>query len=337
MRRVWKTLLVLGCLLSFVVLLGSFNATKPRILVVHSLAQDSPWATEVDRGMREALKANRRPVTVEWLYLDATAPTARDRIDQAQSEAHRAVSRVDPDVLIAVDDEANLLVAREYLGRNSPRIVYVSLDRGPAEYGYAGADNVSGIAERLPFAAVRDAMVTLFPGRSPTASVIGVDSVTGQAEMAQLREFDWGPVVITDTKLASRAPEWRDFVSAARSDVLIVLSCQDLPEADGAVFPAPEVIRWTEQHATPLPIGTQLDFVAGGGALSFAPPPDDYGRKAIDLALDWLDERRTPGPPPTVESPHFQVAMRVGALAARGLVLPAIYAEAAREAGGLLP
>ena len=330
MKKVWKSRLVIAFLVAAAVLLGLFNETKPRILVVHSNSRDSDWVAQMDRGMRAALKDNRRPVNVEWLYLDAVAPAARDRNDQVRSEVRRAVGQLDPDVVIAVDDEANSLISKEYLGRESPRILYISLDRPPADYGYVGAPNAAGIAEQLPFTAIRDAATALFPGRRPTATVIGVDNITGRAEMAQMRQTDWGPVTITDTALVSTAAGWRDFVTASRSDVLIVLSVQDLPGENGAEVTVPEIVRWTQENSRPVPIGTQVDFVKDGGALSFSPPPDDYGRRAIALALDWLDERRTPGPPAPVESPHFTVSMRRDALAARGLTLPSVYTEAAR-------
>lgn len=285
--------------------------------------------------MREALTINRRPVAVEWMYMDVAAPGAGREAGPAQAEARRAIAREDPEVLIAVDDEANQLVARDYVGRREPRIIYVSVDRPPGDYGYAGAPNVSGISERLPFAAIRDAVTTAFPGRKATVSVIGVDSDTGRAELAQLKAFDWSAVELRATQLVSTAGQWRDFVSnSVQSDVLVVLSCQDLPDGD-AVFTASDAARWTEDHAAALPIGTQTDFVINGGGLSFAPPPDDYGRRAIQLALDWMDERTTPGPPPTVESTHFQVGIRQRALSRRGVALPPIYAEAARESGTL--
>jgi hypothetical protein len=57
----------------------------------------------------------------------------------------------------------------------------------------------------------------------------------------------------------------------------------------------------------------------------------------IGLALDWLDDRQTPGPPPPVESSHFDVAIRQTASTQRGIVLPPIYLEAARGNGTLLP
>lgn len=336
MKKTWTTALALACLVSFVALLGFFNETKPRILVLHSSGERSPWAQEVDRGMRDALQANRRPVTVEWMYMDVAASHAGRETGSAQAEARRAIAREDPAVLIAVDDEANQLVARDYVGRPNPRILYVSVDQPPAEYGYAGAVNVSGISERLPFAAIRDAVASAFPDRKTVLSIVGVDGVTGRAEMAQARAFDWGPLELGATQLASTAGQWRDFVShGARSDVLVVLSCQDLPDGNGTVSTAADVGRWTQEHATALPIGTQVDYVLNGGALSFSPPPDDYGRKAIELALDWLDDRSTPGPPQAVESTHFQVAIREQALARRGVSLPPIYIEAARESGTL--
>lgn len=335
MRGIWTRLLVIACLLSFVVLLGVFNATKPRILVLHSAGPSSPWAREVDRGMRDALDANRRPVSVEWVYMDVSAPAGGRRAGAAQAEARRAIRRGDPDVLIAVDDEANLLVARDYVGRESPRVLYVSLDLPPADYGYTGAPNVSGISERLPFQAVRTAITTLFPSPNPTVSILGVDSVTGRAELSQARDFDWGPVKVEAAQVVSTAEGWRASVGNSASDVLVVLSCQDLPEPDGEIFSAADAARWTQDRARALPIGITADFVLNGGALSISPPPDDYGQQAIRLALDWLDERSTPGPPAPVESSHFQVSIRQGALAGRGVALPPIYAEAARENGTL--
>lgn len=340
MRRTIKTLLVIACLLSFVLLLGFFNETKPRILVLHSASQQSYWAGEFDRGMRSAMTNNRRPISVEWMYLDVTAPMASRRIEQSKAEARRAVDRIDPDVLIAIDDETNFFVARDYVGsdyasRRVPRILYVSLDRPPARYGYQGAPDVSGIAEQMPFAAVRDAVTGLLPGPAPTVSVIGVDTVTGRAEMNQVHAFDWGPVKVAATQLVSDAAGWRDFVTATTSDVLLVLSCQDLPDGDGSVFTAADAARWTQEHSTALPIGTQVDFVHDGGGLSFSPPPDYYGEQALKLALDWLDDRNGPGPPQPVVSAHFEVAVRQSELVRRGITLPPIYLEAARENGTL--
>jgi len=335
MTRLWKNLLIGGFLAAFVILLIVFNATKPRILVLHSASADSVWAQQVDRGMRDALARNRRPLTVEWHYLGIDSPTAARRVREASAGAHRAIARFDPDMVVAVDDEANALVARAYTGRERPKILYVSLNRPPAEFGYAGAPNVSGIAEQLPLAAIRDAVGAIFPGRNPRVHVLGVDGETGRAEMKQARAFDWAPLRLGETALVSRAAEWSDLVKRTGSeDILLLLGTKDLSDGKG-VMTAAEIGRWTEESAPALPVGTQVNFVADGGGLSFSPPPDDYGEKAIELALDWLDARDTPGAPPPVVSDHFEVAVRQSRMTERGIGLPSIYLEAARENGTL--
>lgn len=334
-----KNLLVVACLLSFVVLLGAFNATKPRILVVHSQAADAPWVQAMDEGMRQALNSNRRPVSVSWMYLNLAIPTSRERDQDTLSKAslQRMLETVDPDVLIAVDDEANALISRTVFPSQSTRILYVSLDRQPETYSYGGSSQVSGIAETLPLEAIRDAATTLFSNRTPRAAVIGLDTPTGRAELAQAQAFDWGGVTITRSKLVASASAWRAFVSSTQADLLVVLSTQALPEANGKLTSAEQLVRWTQQRSDALPIGTQIDFVPMGGALSFAPPPAVFGQQAIKDALNWLDGRSSPGAPPPTTVDHFQVGLRSSALASRGLRLPPIYAEAAREAGSLYP
>jgi hypothetical protein len=332
MKTLWKNLLIGGFLLAFIALLGFFNATKPRILVLHSATVDSAWARKMDRGMREVLQKNRCPLSVELHYLGVDSPLGAKRRAEAVAGAKRAIKNFNPDLLIAVDDEANSLVARELAGRGRPGILYVSLNRPPKDFGYAGAENVTGIAEYLPLAAVRDAVGDLLGEHQPTVAVIGVDKETGRAEMAQVQAFDWSPLTLGEAALVTTAEEWRAFVQrVADADVLLVLGTHDLPSEGGSVVTAAEINRWTQEQAGPLPIGTQVNFVADGGGMSFSPPPDDYGEKAIRLALDWLDDRDTPGAPLPVVSDHFEVAVRPAVLAARGIVLPPIYVEAARE------
>jgi hypothetical protein len=339
MKRNWKNFLIGVALVAFFVLLAGFNATKPRILVLNSKPPDSVWSRKFREGAMERLQRNRRPLAVEWAYLDFDP--AGGRLPKAVEEAgvQRAVRRFDPDVLIAVDDEANAMVARGLAGRERPRIIYVSIDREPGFYGYGGARNVSGIADRLPLPAFKDLAGVVGRGRPLRIAAIGVDSETGQAELAQLLSYDWAPHALASSATVGTVEAWQEFVRGAGADILLVLDGGDLPRSptDPTIVPAAELVRWTEAESKALPVGTNVSFVEAGGGLSFAPPPDDCGEKAIELALDWLDARDTPGAPPPIVSGHFEVAVRQATLAARGVVLPPIYLEAARENGTLYP
>ena len=334
-----KNILVGIFLVGFVGLLAAFNAAKPRVLVLHAGSEESAWVQGVDRGIDVALAGNRRPILVErhYLRLDRLArPEARVA---AAAEARRAVERLDPDVLLAVDDESNEAVARAYAARGRPRIVYVSIDQPPARYGYAGMATATGIVEELPLAAVRDAVTAIRGGQAARVAAIGVDNDTGRAERSQVDAFDWSPHRLVWSEIAGDFLAWRRFVesSSAKADVLLVLSAAGLPRGPGSTETVAgyEIVPWVEAHARPVPIGLHAGYVAAGGGFAIFPAAGDYGRRAMAMALEWLDEARGP-PPPPMTSAHFDVAIEPARLAARGVEVPEIYVEAARAGGRLV-
>ena len=341
MSAFWKNLLIGAFLLGFIGLLGSFNANKPRILVLHSFDQDSSWVRNVNLGMQETLRHNRRPVAVQWHYLGFDRKLRQDQRNSAAVEAHRAIARIDPQILIAVDDESNHHVARYYIGRNQPKVLFVSIDQSPEYYGYAGAGNVTGIAERLPLAAVRDVLLETHPGQSLRIAALGVSNDTGRAELAQVQAFDWTPHRLMAAETLGSFAEWQGFISrlAGQADALLVLSYDGLERSnqEHQAIAGAEIAGWIETNAQPLPLGIRAEYVQDGGGLSFSSSPVAFGEKAMKLALNWLDAPAGAAAPPVTASTHFQVSLRPARLATRGVELPVIYAEAARIGESYFP
>lgn len=343
MTATWKHglvgLFIVGC----AGVLTVFNAAKPRILVLHAGSETTAWVRGVDAGIDAVLAANRRPLTVRRHYLRLDRVARPESRAAAAAGARMAIERLDPDLLLAVDDESNEAVASHYAERGRPRIIYVSIDQPPERYGYpapgvdSAAGRVTGIREELPLAAIRDA-VTAIRGGDARITAVGIDSDTGRAERMQVESFDWTPHALAAVTTAGDLAAWRRFVStdAADADVLLVLSSAGLAraEAGGETVGGAEVASWVEAHARPLPIGVHAGFVADGGGLAICPAATDYGRRATAMGLAWLDDPA--GSPPRPEtSSHFDVAVAPARLAARGIVLPAIYTEAARAGGTL--
>ena len=339
MRAHWKSLLIATFLVCFVVLLNGFNANKPRIVVLQSFDQDVRWVHHIDAGMRDVLKSNRRPVAVAWHYMGMNRKLRPEQREAAAKEALRFIAQQNPDIVIAVDDESNAYVARHLAGQTRPKVVFVSIDQMPAHYGYVGPRNVTGIAEQLPLVAVRDAMLTIRPGKSVRIAAVAVKNQTGQAELNQVQAFDWAPHQLAAATQVSSFAEWQTFVRrmADKADVLLVLSNEGLAHSSSDPSPVlgAKVNQWTEVNSKMLPLGIQDNYVAEGGSLMLSPSPFDYGQQAMRLALTWADT--TGVQPGIVSSSHFNVGVRAAALAARGVSLPAIYIEAARLSNSYFP
>lgn len=332
-RSLLKKILVGAFLAAFIILLGSFNAGKPRIMVLHSFSQETPWSRDVDAGIKRVLKKNRLPLTVKWHYLGLDSNQQGDHLKSAVTEAERAISRIDPDVLIAVDDESNKYVASTFAGKGKPKILFVAILQSPKQYGYDRAGNVAGIVEHLPLDAVSEALLTARNGQAARIAVLGMDDVTGRAELAQVQSFNWGPHRLAAVHASNSFAEWQKFTvqTADQADVLLVMSYDGLVRGKGdqQMMPRRDIASWLEKNASQLPLGICETYVEDGGGLGITPAPVDFGEKAMQMALKWVVSPKG-APPPVISSPHFRVGLRSSALAARGIEMPAIYIEAAR-------
>ena len=91
-------------------LLVAFNHGKPRLLILHSFAEDGHWEQLFDRGVQRALAANRQPLAVRWHYMSFTGTDVQTSAEWAAASA-RARAVIDswkPDVILLVGEEAQI-------------------------------------------------------------------------------------------------------------------------------------------------------------------------------------------------------------------------------------
>lgn len=315
-------------------LLSGFNRAKPRILVMHSSDRSSSTVQRLDEGIRDVLGRNRQPMSVRWHYLGIDHLPDEDRREDAAKIGARTVEQFDPDLVIAVDDEAQQYLVGRYGGHTRPKVVFTAIDQDPGAYGYVGASNVSGIVETLPLAAIRDTLLHARQGQPLRLAVIGSPGPTGQGQRRQVQAYDWAPHRVVSIESPPDFAAWKSSIEAMQGqvDALLVLSHEGLqasPLDARPVAPA-EVVRWIEANAKPLPLGVSLSYVEMGGGLSVAPSAHVMGEAAAELALVWLKAPAAAPPPVASPSSHYSVAMRAAALRARQVALPSIYMEAAR-------
>ena len=347
--RTLRNLLIAGFIVAGLLALAGFRASLPHVLILQSGSEGSAWVHGLDLAFDRELQASRRPVHVERYYLRLDEPGADpDAVRGRVQDARRAIDRAKPDMLVAVDDEANALVARHVAahvaGQPDLRVLYVSIDQPPARYGYDGRAATTGLSETLPLIAIRDAVTALRgvspfmlerqPDRPLRVAALARDSETGRAELEQVRRFDWAPLQLVDTAAAGNFSDWQRTCGSwsGDADVVLVLSYRGLPREAGSTKPVAgtDLTDWMERECRPVPIGVSSGYVTDGGGLSIAPSPEEYGRIAARMALQWLetDHDATKLPAPRQAS-HFDVALRASVLLRRGLHLPPLYVEAA--------
>lgn len=340
MKKSTLQLLISVTIVAFFGWVFLFSSSKPRILVLHSLSETADWTVRIDQGIKDTLRGNRTPVTILYHYMGLDESGSEASIRGAVQSAQRSIQREKPDIIISIDDESNTLVTSRLDSANRPAVLYLATLQPPEHYGYSKDSRATGIEESIPATAIIDLLDTIYPGRNLKIAVIGVDDVTGQAEMHRLQSSHWGQHLVGPRQLVRTMAQWQAFVTEAanKADILLVLSAEMIEgDAPGEYVPEKEIISWTERHAMPLPIGIRQSYVRYGGGLAVSSPPTVYGRMGMQMALQWIQHGMAKPPQPRARISDFNVSMRTQALEVRGIKVPAVYRELARASGGLYP
>ncbi len=336
--RILMTLFFLGAA-GFAVI---FNANKPTLLVLHSYGEDYVWAREVSVGLRRVLD-DATGINVHFHHMHTKRFNDQDALRRAGIAAREAIERLDPDVLLAVDDYAQSLAARYYVDDPKLKIVFAGLNGGVAPYGYDQARNVTGILERKPARALKEVLLSMARDRGiaqPRALYLADSGYSAERDAEHLAAFDWGELDYRPARFVGDFEAWQQTVKALSGelDFLLVGGYRKLHRSadDHTLTPASEVMGWTEAHATMPVIGMNVFNTEDGATLSVGVSPYEQGEWAANAALEILGGK-SPERIAMVESSQYVVAVRKSSMERRGLMLPTIYEAFARATNNYYP
>lgn len=333
MSKIIKQWLIVIFLLLTVSLLAWFKLTQPRILVLHSYDPDYAWARDIDIGLKRVFDGNLR-YKVQWHYMDTKKHPDKDFKERAGKLALHEIETYRPDLIIAVDDDAQKYAVKNYA--NDPRIsiVFAGIN-GPdvKPYGYDKANNVTGIYERKPLNSLRSALSELrYKNGRPVGkriAFIGDRSDSVKEDSKEIESMDWSPFVRVDMKMVGTFDEWKSAVNEASSkaDVIILANFQNIArEPRGKVFvPPPEVMEWTETNSKIPVIGMGGYMVEDGGMLAIGASGFEQGDVIAHMAIRILDKGVRARDIPQVMPRQYLVYMRQAGMEKRGLTMPDIY------------
>jgi ABC-type uncharacterized transport system substrate-binding protein len=325
--------LALLFLLVFAALVAWHNNHRPRVLVLHSYATDYSWTRDIDIGLARVFEKHG-DWAVRSHYMDLKRHPWPAFREAAGQRARRAIDTWQPDIVIAIDDDAQRYAARHYVDHPRIQIVFAGINGDVTPYGYEGAGNVIGILERKPLAAIRDALrQSSIGGKALRLRHLGDASRSVAEDDKLLRAFSWSPYRLLDSQLAKTYPAWQAAVESAAndSDVLLISNYRQLQrsDTDNTLVPPDEVVSWTEAHTTLPVIGMNGFYADDGGMLAIGTSGYEQGETAARYA-ERLLAGDAPASLPLDQSRQYLIYMHKGAMARHGLDLPNVYEAFAR-------
>lgn len=339
-----ENLLIGLCLLVLVGLLGWFNIHKPRILILHSYDPGYAWVRDVNVGLNRVLTERYR-YQLRWHYMDTKRHPSKAYKENAGIAARNVIAEMQPDVVIALDDDAQQYAARFFIDDPHTQIVFAGVNNQASDYGYDHARNVTGILERLPLNAIKEALQASGNFKQLNhplrIAFLGDQSESVNGDLQQLRAFDWAPLQLLPTAQIATWPEWQARVKslAGVADVMLMMGYRRLyrSASDASLVPPQEVVAWTEENSAIPIISGNAFFTEDGGMLAIGTSPYEQGEEAARKALAMVIDGKPAHDLRITAAEQFIVTMNGTKMRRRGFELPRIYEAAARTGDKYLP
>jgi ABC-type uncharacterized transport system substrate-binding protein len=341
--KVLMALFIIGALVAFI----GTNLAKPKVLVLHSYDLDYTWVRDVNVGLNRVLRG--KPYNVRWHYMDTKRNPSNPFRERAGLLARRIIEEWKPDLIIAIDDDAQKYAAMYYaLEANEAKkaerkiqIVFVGLNGESKPYGYETAVNTTGIFERKQWSAVKNLIdqavrPNVPAGRALRIAYVGDTSGSVKEDTKFLESYDWAPFKLVRSRLVANYDDWKAEVRKANeeADVLITTNYRRIQESassDKRMVDPAELVKWTEDNTPKIPvIGTNGFYVEDGGMIALATSPFEQGDVGARMAVDIIEKKRDPKSIPVRSTQEFIVYMRADRVRQNNFAVPRVYESFAR-------
>lgn len=228
-------------------------AMRQRVLVVHSYHETQEnHVVPMTEGILQALEG--MDLEIRFYHMDTKRRDSEKWKQQAGREASKLVTDFHPDLVIAMDDNAQLYFARQYANQpGAPNIVFGGVNADPAVYGYP-ADNVTGVLERPNILESIQLLQKIVPGMKRLA-IMSDNSETAQAFVGYLQSLQL-PLEVSVVALIDSQQQWQETIR------------ENCPKVDGFGF---YVLRTVSSETDPSVKVPEEQLIAEYGSLCSKP------------------------------------------------------------------
>lgn len=329
--------LILIFIIGLVALFVYSNIHRPRLLILHSYDTSYSWTRDLNVGLRRILDTYTN-YSIRWHYMDTKRHPHADFKRVAGNGARRAIEQWEPQVVIAIDDDAQEYAAKYFVNHPRINILFAGVNGGTDAYGYPGARNVTGIFERKQLVALQE-VAQLIGAERPHPGALRILHLADRSgsvkeDAAFMERHDWRPTQFMGSRLIPDFEQWKLAVNEAsqQADLILLSNYRKLARSasDDTLVPSQEVMRWTVANSKLPLIGSNLFNVEDGANLAVGVSPFEQGEVVARMAVEVLEKGITPADIPTQSTQQFIISLRKRGLDNEQIHLPSIYEAFAR-------
>lgn len=281
---IWITVLVMVISIQTVSLAES---GKKKVLVVMSYEEPSvnPWCKEIKEGIDSVLAST---CEITYFYMDTKKNLNGG--PQKAKEAYALFKKLQPDGVIAADDNAQSMFVVPYLkDKTKTPVMFCGVNAEAEKYGYP-ASNVSGILER---GHIRESVAfakQLLPSIK-TIAFIAKYSPSGKALLRQVEnESGTCPLKVTTFKLVRTVKELVTVAEELKEqcDVIYMDSMEGIVDDKGNPLRNQEITRILAKIFSKPIIGANKYHVEQGALCAVIKTGQEQGRIAAEMLLKTM-------------------------------------------------
>ncbi|GAK55614.1 ABC-type uncharacterized transport system periplasmic component-like protein [Candidatus Vecturithrix granuli] len=272
------------------------TAARYKVLVVMSYDETYPFEAEMREGIEAALAE-----MCEMTYFYMNTKKHFEGGPQKAKEAYALYHELQPDGVIAADDDAQAMFVVPYLkDQLKTPVMFCGVNAEPEKYGYP-ASNVSGILERGHDRESLALLLQLAPSVKTFGRIVK-DTPMSRADVKTVQQdVEAAGLTYIDFNLPATLQEALDLVETYRErcDVLLVSTLQGIPDENGnPMTNRAAIARVVTAFGKPT-IGSTLSDVRDGALCAVIQSGQEQGHTAAEMLLKALKGSPVPEIPIT--------------------------------------
>ncbi len=300
-----------ACAVFLCLLPGSHLANAAQCFFVSSYHSGYAWSDGVERGLHEALDGQCEITTI---HMDTKRHKDEAHIKQAALQAKDLIDNLQPDVVIASDDNAaKYLIVPYYKNADIP-FVFCGINWTVEQYGFPFR-NVTGMIE---VAAVQPLLnnATAMIGKIRTAWYIGANTLTEQKNFKRFAEAAAELNIRLQHRLVDLQDEWiQAYQQAQQADLIIIGSNAGITDWSHS-----RALQAVQQNSQALSVSNH-DWMMPYTMFGMTKVPEEHGNWAGLIALEIINGA-SPADIPIIPSRKFNIIVNRSLMSIADIKMP---------------